>query len=158
MESTGQRKVSLQAKMGIGFLVGLVAGLAVNMTQPDAPWVDAFTTYVTGPIGQIFLRLLFMLVIPLLFSALVVGISEMGEVRSLRRVGLRTLAYTSSTCSSRAPASTASLPRACSPNPPAGPARSSAPAPSSRPGSTPSSASFRTISSRRSAATARSSR
>jgi DAACS family dicarboxylate/amino acid:cation (Na+ or H+) symporter len=49
---------------------------------------------VTGPIGQIFLRLLFMLVIPLLFSALVVGISEMGEVRSLRRVGLRTLAYT----------------------------------------------------------------
>jgi DAACS family dicarboxylate/amino acid:cation (Na+ or H+) symporter len=35
-----------------------------------------------------------MLVIPLLFSALVVGISEMGEVRSLKRVGLRTLAYT----------------------------------------------------------------
>jgi len=38
--------------------------------------------------------LLFMLVIPLLFSALVVGISEMGEIRSLKRVGLRTLAYT----------------------------------------------------------------
>jgi DAACS family dicarboxylate/amino acid:cation (Na+ or H+) symporter len=35
-----------------------------------------------------------MLVIPLLFSALVVGISEMGEVRSLKRVGLRTLVYT----------------------------------------------------------------
>src|SRR5690606_33377442 len=52
------------------------------------------TTYVTQPIGQIFLRLLFMLVIPLLFSALVVGISEMGEVRSLKRIGLRTLAYT----------------------------------------------------------------
>ena len=32
--------------------------------------------------------------IPLLFSALVVGISEMGEIRSLKRVGLRTLAYT----------------------------------------------------------------
>jgi DAACS family dicarboxylate/amino acid:cation (Na+ or H+) symporter len=49
---------------------------------------------VTQPIGQVFLRLLFMLVLPLLFSALVVGISEMGEVRSLKRVGLRTLAYT----------------------------------------------------------------
>jgi DAACS family dicarboxylate/amino acid:cation (Na+ or H+) symporter len=35
-----------------------------------------------------------MLVIPLLFSALIVGISEMGEVRSLKRVGLRTLVYT----------------------------------------------------------------
>jgi DAACS family dicarboxylate/amino acid:cation (Na+ or H+) symporter len=56
--------------------------------------VELVTTYVTQPIGQIFLRLLFMLVIPLLFSALVVGISEMGEVRSLKRVGLRTLAYT----------------------------------------------------------------
>jgi DAACS family dicarboxylate/amino acid:cation (Na+ or H+) symporter len=94
MESTGQRGMSLQMKMLIGFLVGLVAGLAINMTQADAPWIDAVTTYVTGPIGQIFLRLLFMLVIPLLFSALVVGISEMGEIRSLRRVGLRTLAYT----------------------------------------------------------------
>src|SRR3546814_3919732 len=35
-----------------------------------------------------------MLVIPLLFSALVVGIAEMGEIRSLRRVGLRTLGLT----------------------------------------------------------------
>ena len=48
----------------------------------------------TQPIGQVFLRLLFMLVIPLLFSALIVGISEMGEIRSLKRVGLRTLGYT----------------------------------------------------------------
>ncbi len=57
-------------------------------------WVDTVVTYVTVPIGQIFLRLLFMLVIPLLFSALVVGIAEMGEVRSLGRVGLKTLGYT----------------------------------------------------------------
>ena len=72
----------------------VIGGLIVYTTQPDAPWVAAFTEYVTEPIGQIFLRLLFMLVIPLLFSALVVGISEMGEIRSLKRVGLRTLAYT----------------------------------------------------------------
>ena len=85
---------SLQWQMLAGFLVGLVAGLIVYATQRDAAWVDVVTTYITGPIGQIFLRLLFMLVIPLLFSALVVGISEMGEVRSLKRVGLRTLGYT----------------------------------------------------------------
>src|SRR3546814_17830697 len=35
-----------------------------------------------------------MLVLPLLFSALVIGIAEMGEIRSLRRVGVRTLVYT----------------------------------------------------------------
>jgi DAACS family dicarboxylate/amino acid:cation (Na+ or H+) symporter len=93
-ESPKKRGLELQWQMLIGFLVGLVAGLIVYSTQRDAAWVDTFTTYVTQPIGQIFLRLLFMLVIPLLFSALVVGISEMGEVRSLKRVGLRTLAYT----------------------------------------------------------------
>ena len=86
--------VSLQMKMLIGFVVGLTLGLVAYMTQPGAPWVETFTTYVTGPIGQIFLRLLFMLVIPLLFSALVVGIAEMGDIRSLKRVGIKTLLFT----------------------------------------------------------------
>ncbi|MDT9597700.1 dicarboxylate/amino acid:cation symporter [Sphingosinicella rhizophila] len=80
--------------MLIGFVVGLSAGLFVHMVFPDARWVDNIITYVTGPVGQIFLRLLFMLVIPLLFSALVVGIAEMGDIRSLRRVGVKTLVYT----------------------------------------------------------------
>ena len=86
--------LSLQWKMLIGFVAGLVLGLIAYSTQRDAAWVEFVTTYVTTPIGQIFLRLLFMLVIPLLFSALVVGIAEMGEVRSLKRVGIRTLVYT----------------------------------------------------------------
>ena len=94
MTDTQSRGFSLQWQMLAGFLVGLTLGLIVYSTQRDAAWVDTFTTYVTQPIGQIFLRLLFMLVIPLLFSALVVGISEMGEIKSLKRVGLRTLAYT----------------------------------------------------------------
>ena len=93
-ESPKKRGLELQWQMLIGFLVGLTAGLIVYAAQRDAAWVDTVTTYVTQPIGQIFLRLLFMLVIPLLFSALVVGISEMGEIRSLKRIGLRTLAYT----------------------------------------------------------------
>ena len=84
----------LQWRILIGFALGLVAGLIVYATQADAAWVDTVVTYVTNPIGQIFLRLLFMLVIPLLFSALVVGIAEMGEVRALKAVGIRTLIYT----------------------------------------------------------------
>jgi Na+/H+-dicarboxylate symporter len=84
----------LQLRILIGFIAGLTLGLAVYATGPDAGWVDAVITYVTQPIGQIFLRLLFMLVLPLLFSALVVGIAEMGEVRMLRSVGVKTLLYT----------------------------------------------------------------
>jgi Na+/H+-dicarboxylate symporter len=84
----------LQWRILIGFVAGLVAGLLAYTFARDAEWVATVVTYVTGPIGQIFLRLLFMLVIPLLFSALVVGIAEMGEVRALKAIGLRTLAYT----------------------------------------------------------------
>jgi Na+/H+-dicarboxylate symporter len=84
----------LQWRILIGFASGLIAGLLVYSFARDAAWVENVVTYVTNPVGQIFLRLLFMLVIPLLFSALVVGIAEMGEVRSLGRVGLKTLGYT----------------------------------------------------------------
>ena len=93
-QGAARRGVALHVQMLIGFLVGLAAGLVVYTTQADAPWVDTVTTYVTGPIGEIFLRLLFMLVIPLLFSALVVGIAEMGDIRALKRVGLKTLFFT----------------------------------------------------------------
>ena len=84
----------LQWRLLIGFIAGLVLGLLVYSFGRDAAWVDSVIAYVTGPIGQIFLRLLFMLVLPLLFSALVIGIAEMGEIRALKRVGIATLIYT----------------------------------------------------------------
>jgi len=90
-----RRALPLHWKMAIGFVAGLLLGLfAYYVAGSDAPWVQWLTTYVTQPAGTLFLRLIFMLVIPLLFSALVVGIAEMGDVRSLGRVGWKTLAYT----------------------------------------------------------------
>jgi DAACS family dicarboxylate/amino acid:cation (Na+ or H+) symporter len=84
----------LQWRMLIGFVAGLVGGLAVYALAKDAAWVDVVVKYVTTPIGQVFLRLLFMLVLPLLFSALVVGIADMGEISALKTVGVKTLIYT----------------------------------------------------------------
>lgn len=92
--ATSGHSSTLQWQMLIGFVAGLIGGLVVYSVAADAAWVDVVTTYITGPIGQIFLRLLFMLVIPLIVSALIVGISEMGEIRTLRTVGIRTLIYT----------------------------------------------------------------
>ena len=93
-ESAPANHGKLQLRILIGFVAGLIAGLLAYSFARDAAWVESVVTYVTGPIGQIFLRLLFMLVIPLLFSALVVGIAEMGEVRALKDVGIKTLVYT----------------------------------------------------------------
>src|SRR3546814_14597737 len=81
--------------MAIGFVAGLVLGLFAHYAGgADAPWVQGLTTWVTQPVGTLFLRLIFMLIIPLLFSALVVGVAEMGDIRSLGRIGWKTLAYT----------------------------------------------------------------
>ena len=92
--ATKKGGIPLWGQMAIGFAVGLLFGLYANLAAEGAGWVEWLQTYVTGPIGTIFLRLLFMLVIPLLFSALVVGVAEMGDARSLKRVGLRTLLFT----------------------------------------------------------------
>ncbi|MCM2337636.1 MAG: dicarboxylate/amino acid:cation symporter [Lysobacter sp.] len=91
----GKPKMPLHWKMAIGFFSGLLLGMFVHYgAGADAGWVQWLTSYVTQPAGTLFLRLIFMLVIPLLFSALVVGIAEMGDIRALGRVGWRTLAYT----------------------------------------------------------------
>ena len=90
-----RRKLPLHWKMAIGFGAGLLLGIIAHYgAGADAPWVKWLTTWVTQPAATLFLRLIFMLVIPLLFSALVVGVAEMGDVRSLGRIGWRTLAYT----------------------------------------------------------------
>ena len=92
---SARKPIALHTKMLIGFAVGLLGGLLVHwFNGGDAAWVQGLMTWITQPVGKLFLRLLFMLVIPLLFSALVVGIAEMGDIRSLGRVGWKTLIYT----------------------------------------------------------------
>ncbi|KGQ18445.1 Na+/H+ dicarboxylate symporter [Lysobacter dokdonensis DS-58] len=92
---TARKRLPLHTKIAIGFIAGILAGLAVHATGVhEAAWVQAFTTYVTTPFSKIFLSLIFMLIVPLLFSALVVGIAEMGDVRALGRIGWKTLFYT----------------------------------------------------------------
>lgn len=94
METT-KGGIPFWALMLAGFAIGLGAGLWVNLVVgSEAPWVELVTSSITGPIGQIFLGLLFMLVLPLLFSAIVVGVAEMGDLNSLGRIGWKTLLMT----------------------------------------------------------------
>ncbi|WNG15347.1 dicarboxylate/amino acid:cation symporter [Cystobacter fuscus] len=80
-------------KMLLGIVIGTVAGIAANLLVGGAPWLDWVVTNITSLVGQLFLRLLLMLVVPLLFAALVTGVCEL-DLRSIGRLGLRTLGYT----------------------------------------------------------------
>ncbi|RMH93282.1 dicarboxylate/amino acid:cation symporter [Lysobacter pythonis] len=88
-------RLPLHWKIAIGFVAGLLLGLLVHYgAGPHAAWVAGLTRYVTQPFSTLFLSLIFMMIVPLLFSALVVGVAEMGDVASLGRIGWRTLGYT----------------------------------------------------------------
>ena len=80
--------------MFIGLAAGLVLGVTANLAFGDSPRLEWVVKHLTEPAGKIFLRLLFMLVIPLILSALSLGVSGLGDVRRLGRIGLKTLLYT----------------------------------------------------------------
>jgi dicarboxylate/amino acid:cation (Na+ or H+) symporter, DAACS family len=84
----------LTLRMLIGLLVGAALGTIAHLTLGGSPVLAAFIANVTEPAGKIFLRLLFMLVIPLIVSALALGVTGLGDLRQLGRIGLKTLAYT----------------------------------------------------------------
>ena len=84
----------LHTKILIGLIGGAVAGLLAHALAGGAPWLEWTVANITQPAGQIFLRLIFMVVIPLIFSALTLGVAELGDLRKLGRIGLKTLAFT----------------------------------------------------------------
>ncbi len=75
-------------------VIGGGLGALAHVTAADSPTLRWVLSNVTEPAGKVFLRLLFVLVIPILISALPLGIVGVGDLKSLGRVGWKTLAYT----------------------------------------------------------------
>jgi DAACS family dicarboxylate/amino acid:cation (Na+ or H+) symporter len=76
-----------------GLLLGGGLGAAAHAWAPG-PGLEGLVGGLIEPLGQLFLRLLFMLVIPLVATALPLGVCGLGDLRALGRIGLRTLLYT----------------------------------------------------------------
>ena len=82
----------LHRRILLGLIVGAAAGVAANAIWGGAnPRVEWLVFQITEPVGELFLRLLLMTVVPLVFSSLVVGISGVGDIRKLGRIGLKCL-------------------------------------------------------------------
>jgi len=88
------RGTPLHRQILYGMLAGALTGLAANRVWGPTQELQDFVRTVTYPAGQIFLRLIFMVVIPLIFSALVLGVAELGDVGRLGRIGLKTIGFT----------------------------------------------------------------
>lgn len=91
----GRRAIPLHTKILIGLVAGAALGGTLNAvlgeSSPQLKWI---ADQITEPVGQLFLRLLLLLVIPLVFSSLTLGVAGIGEIRRLGRVGFRCFAYT----------------------------------------------------------------
>jgi len=85
--------LKLHTKLFAALVLGIVLGAALN-SRADSPWIVWVNVSLLRPIGQIFLRSIFMIVVPMVFSALVIGVYELGRGRDLAGVARRTLGFT----------------------------------------------------------------
>ena len=84
----------LHTRILIGLVVGVISGSVCRWLFGESPLLSDFTLYVSEPFGRLFLRLIFMIVLPLLFSALVLGVAGLGDLRTLGRIGWKTFRFT----------------------------------------------------------------
>lgn len=78
-------------KFGLAFqiVLGLILGIIVGAVFYGNTVAQSYLK----PLGDIFLRLIKMIVIPIVFSALVVGVSSLGDIKKVGKIGAKTLLY-----------------------------------------------------------------
>jgi DAACS family dicarboxylate/amino acid:cation (Na+ or H+) symporter len=103
MDATAPSKgLSLPTRILLGLLIGAIVGVACNLQwaptlgeQPGAGYQELvwWADRVVHPIGQLFLRLLFMVVVPIVFCSLFLGVAGLGSMQKLGRLGGRALTW-----------------------------------------------------------------
>lgn len=82
-----RKKIPLHTKIIAGLVLGLVFGLVVIKT----PIPNSFTLDYIKPIGTIFINSLKMIAVPLVLASLIVGVSNLGDISKLSRIGGKTI-------------------------------------------------------------------
>lgn len=76
------KKISLSTKVFIGFIIGILLGVVMGEKA-----------LMLQPIGDVFLSLIKMIVVPLIFCSITVGVCSIGDIQKLKKIGGKTLAY-----------------------------------------------------------------
>ncbi len=84
---------SLSGRILIALGLGVLIGLVLNLTVAREAWVqDWILNGLLGVVGEVFIRLLTMLIVPIVFVSLVGGVSSLSDPKSLGRMGGRAVA------------------------------------------------------------------
>ena len=83
-------RIALVWQIMIGLLAGIAIGALLHRFPESRPWL---VDNVLQPAGDIFIKLMKMIVVPIVFSCMVVGIAGHGDGKSLGRIGVKSLSY-----------------------------------------------------------------
>jgi Na+/H+-dicarboxylate symporter len=85
-------KIRLTTRIIIGMVLGIATGYVCHAMFPDPHAAKEVGGYF-GLVADLFLRLIKMIISPLVFCTLVTGVARIGDVRSVGRIGVRTLGW-----------------------------------------------------------------
>src|SRR5258707_4386316 len=76
----------------IGMVLGILVGYACHILWPDPKLAKSIADYISL-LTDIFLRLIKMIIAPLVFSTLVVGVAHMGDTKAVGRIGAKAMTW-----------------------------------------------------------------
>ncbi len=85
--------MKLHTKIALGLVLGALVGGLGNAFFGGAVWLDWIANNVAYPVGQVFLRMLFMTVVPIVFTSIALGVTGIGDIKTLGRLGGRTMGF-----------------------------------------------------------------
>ncbi|NWA86693.1 cation:dicarboxylate symporter family transporter [Pseudomonas sp. D2002] len=83
-------RIALVWQIMIGLLAGIALGALLHRFPESRPWL---VDNLLQPAGDIFIKLMKMIVVPIVFACMVVGIAGHGDGKTLGRIGLKSLSY-----------------------------------------------------------------
>ncbi|MBE5202699.1 glutamate/aspartate:proton symporter GltP [Pectobacterium sp. FL60-S17] len=84
------QKVSLAWQILIALVLGIALGAVLHEQQESRQWL---ISNILSPAGDIFIRLIKMIVVPIVIATLIVGIAGVGDAKKLGRIGFKTILY-----------------------------------------------------------------
>ncbi len=85
--------MQLHTKILLGLVIGAIAGVTSRLLFGEAPELLWVVDNVANPVGQVFLRMLFMIVVPLIFGSVTMGVASLGDLKKIGRIGGKAMGF-----------------------------------------------------------------